>query len=91
MKTVLITGATSGIGKATAELLAKSKFRLIICGRNEDVLNQMKTDLSASTEIFSLKFAIIRKLKTLSIPFQKTGKILTFSLITQEMHMEWIL
>ena len=58
MKTVLITGATSGIGKATAELLAKGAFRLIICGRNEAVLNQMKTELSAKTEITILKFDI---------------------------------
>ena len=58
MKTVLITGATSGIGKATAELLAKTHCRIIICGRNEEVLKQMKTELSCITEIFSLKFDI---------------------------------
>ncbi len=58
MKTVLITGATSGIGKATAELLAKNNCRLILCGRNEQVLSQMKTDLSSTTEIFTLKFDI---------------------------------
>lgn len=58
MKTVLITGATSGIGKATAELLAKGDFRLIICGRNEAVLNQIKSELSTKNEIYSLKFDI---------------------------------
>ena len=58
MKTVLITGATSGIGKATAELLAKNNCRLILCGRNEQVLSQMKAHLSSTTEIFTLKFDI---------------------------------
>ena len=56
MKTALITGATSGIGKATAELLAKQGFRLILCGRRNEVLDQLKTELSAHTEIFSLNF-----------------------------------
>ena len=56
MKTALITGATSGIGKATAELLAKQGFRLILCGRRTEVLDQLKTELSAHTEIFSLNF-----------------------------------
>ena len=56
MKTVLITGATSGIGKATAELLAKQGFRLILCGRRTEVLDQLKTRLSTVTEIFSLNF-----------------------------------
>lgn len=58
MKTALVTGATSGIGKATAELLARNNYRVIICGRNVEVLNQMKSDLSSATEIFSLNFDI---------------------------------
>lgn len=56
MKTALITGSTSGIGKATAELLAKQGYRLILCGRRTEVLEQLKTELSQLTENFSLRF-----------------------------------
>lgn len=58
LKTVFITGATSGIGKATAILLANQKNRLIICGRNQNVLDELKTELSKETEIFSLNFDV---------------------------------
>lgn len=58
MKTVFITGATSGIGKATAELLAKQGHKIIICGRRTSVLEQLKSELSLFTEIFSLNFDV---------------------------------
>lgn len=58
MKTIFITGATSGIGKSTAELLAKQGNRIIICGRREDVLKSLNDELSQYTEMFSLKFDV---------------------------------
>lgn len=48
---VLITGATSGIGKSTAELFAKNGHDLIITGRREDRLKELKTQLETNNKI----------------------------------------
>ncbi len=44
-KIAFITGATSGIGKASAEILAKNKFNLIITGRRDDRLGVVASKL----------------------------------------------
>ena len=58
MKTVLITGATSGIGAATARLLAKHNYKVILCGRREDRLMDLEKKLSAFTEVHTLQFDV---------------------------------
>lgn len=54
----LITGATSGIGEATARLLSKNDFKLILCGRREDRLKKLASELSALTKITTLQFDV---------------------------------
>lgn len=58
MKTSFITGVTSGIGKAIAYQLAEQGHRLIICGRNEIALEQIKKELEVKTDVFTLKFDV---------------------------------
>ena len=59
-KIVLITGATSGIGKATARLLAQSGYRLILTGRREDRLQQMKEEMESLGELLTGSLEILK-------------------------------
>ena len=60
-QTAFITGATSGIGKATAEIFAKNSIRLILCGRRLERLTKLKTVLSEFTEVTTLQFDVSKR------------------------------
>ena len=50
-KTILITGASSGIGRATAVLCAKMGATVILVARDEERLNQVRSMLEGSNHI----------------------------------------
>ncbi len=62
-KTVFITGATSGFGKACAQRFAKEGYRVIINGRRAERLNELKEELQQQfkTEVHTLAFDVRSK------------------------------
>ena len=76
-ETVFITGATSGIGRASAEIYAQNKYKLIICGRRENRLKQLKKQLGINTSVEYLVFdvrdkdEIFRQVESLPADFKQ--------------------
>ena len=69
-KIVFITGATSGFGEACALQFAEAGYNIIINGRREDRLKQLKKDLEE-------KFSV----RVLSLPFDVSKRDAVFSAV----------
>ena len=57
MRTAFVTGASSGIGRATAVALAGEGFQLVVCGRRPERLTELATEL-APTPVHILTFDV---------------------------------
>jgi 3-hydroxy acid dehydrogenase/malonic semialdehyde reductase len=83
-KTVLITGATSGIGKACAHLFAQYQYNIIITGRRDALLQILKDDLETqyNSEVYPLNFdvqdndAVIQNLESLPLKWQNVDVLI---------------
>ena len=54
-KVAIVTGASSGIGLATATLLAKYQAKVVLAARSEDKLEELSRELSKQTEVLSVR------------------------------------
>lgn len=84
MRTALITGGTSGIGRATAELLHQKGWQVIVTGRNPDTLAAAATELSDGVTVIradagqlstfgAIEHAIAERSSTLDLLFLNAG------------------
>lgn len=77
-QTILITGATDGIGLATAERLAECSGRLIVHGRSATKLNHVVSALRSrfpTTEIFSVRADLADLAEVVAMAEQVRGQV----------------
>lgn len=55
----LITGASSGIGRDMARVLAKKGYDLIVVARRKDRLEQLKSELETNVEIYECDLSVL--------------------------------
>ncbi len=75
MKTALVTGASSGIGKATAKALAKLDIQLILCGRRKEKLEELQNELNVPSVVLTFdvsdKTAVLTAIESLPEDFKE--------------------
>ncbi|MCK5536127.1 MAG: SDR family NAD(P)-dependent oxidoreductase [Bacteroidales bacterium] len=62
-KIAFITGASAGIGEATAKLLAENGYNLILAARRKEKLEQLKSEIEKNTDakVYCLNFDIQKR------------------------------
>ena len=59
-KVALVTAASKGLGRATAQALAEEGARLVICARGEEALERARAELAAITEVVGVVADVTR-------------------------------
>jgi NAD(P)-dependent dehydrogenase (short-subunit alcohol dehydrogenase family) len=72
-KMILITGGTTGIGLATAQLLAADGARVIVTGRNPETLTAAKAQLPSSALIVKSDSGNLAEAQSLGAELRKHG------------------
>jgi 3-hydroxy acid dehydrogenase/malonic semialdehyde reductase len=63
-KIACITGASSGIGLATAQVLANEGFNLVLCGRRKEALLQLQADLPVESHVLTFDVSVLSEVET---------------------------
>ena len=84
MKTAIVFGATSGIGKSLTELLVKNNYKVAITGRRLELLTELKNaypnqilikqnDIQQVDEVEKVFNEIVSEFKTVDLVVQSSG------------------
>ena len=57
-KTIVITGASAGVGEATARAFAKQKANLVLIARGQDALDRIEAELSKVTSVLTVSMDV---------------------------------
>ncbi len=74
MSTALITGASSGIGEATAKLFAANGYHLVLCGRSKERLEPIKKELASHVDVAAYYFDVRNRKEVASVMAEIVNK-----------------